>query len=262
MSDKQYFLLCGLPRSGGTLLSSILNQNPDIVVSPLSIVPGLCEKIIDHCDTQSFNNFPTPDTIKKNLVQSTFDNFYKNIESRIVIDKNHAWGNKFYYEMVREYIDENIKVIFVTRPVTEVLSSFILKYDDSFFNVPEEYDDIFFKCKDMLKTGDQIDISLRSLKYLSENYPDKLMVVEYKNLCRRTKRTLENLYEFMGMSYFNHDLNHIPKFTFSGQSYNDTLHEVYPTICESKVNPRKVLGKNYYRFRHYDKFTLPIHTTQ
>ena len=31
---KTYFFLSGLPRSGSTLLSSILNQNPDIYCSP------------------------------------------------------------------------------------------------------------------------------------------------------------------------------------------------------------------------------------
>jgi hypothetical protein len=38
--DKKFFFMAGLPRSGGTLLSSILNQNPDIYVSPQSTLPN------------------------------------------------------------------------------------------------------------------------------------------------------------------------------------------------------------------------------
>ena len=33
---KSIYFLGGLPRSGNTLLSALLNQNPDIYVSPLS----------------------------------------------------------------------------------------------------------------------------------------------------------------------------------------------------------------------------------
>ena len=38
---KTYHLLAGLPRSGNTLLSAILNQNPDIYSSPLSPITGM-----------------------------------------------------------------------------------------------------------------------------------------------------------------------------------------------------------------------------
>ena len=38
--NKKFYFMAGLPRSGGTLLSSILNQNPNIYVSPQSTLPN------------------------------------------------------------------------------------------------------------------------------------------------------------------------------------------------------------------------------
>tara|TARA_B100001094_G_C18131979_1_gene772800 strand:- start:403 stop:528 length:126 start_codon:yes stop_codon:yes gene_type:complete len=38
---KKIFFISGLPRSGNTLLSSLLNQNPDITVSGQSIIPEI-----------------------------------------------------------------------------------------------------------------------------------------------------------------------------------------------------------------------------
>ena len=35
--NKEVFFLAGLPRSGNTILSSILNQNPDVCCTPNSI---------------------------------------------------------------------------------------------------------------------------------------------------------------------------------------------------------------------------------
>ena len=36
--DKQIYFLCAMPRSGNTLFASIMNQNPELVVTPNSIV--------------------------------------------------------------------------------------------------------------------------------------------------------------------------------------------------------------------------------
>ena len=38
--DKQFFFMAGLPRLGGTLLSSLLSQNPDVYVSLQSVLPN------------------------------------------------------------------------------------------------------------------------------------------------------------------------------------------------------------------------------
>jgi hypothetical protein len=42
---KKYFFISGFPRAGNTLLSSILNQNKDILVSGQSIVPEIFYRI-------------------------------------------------------------------------------------------------------------------------------------------------------------------------------------------------------------------------
>ena len=44
---KTFFFISGLPRSGSTLLSSILKQNPDFYADISSPVEGLCTTSID-----------------------------------------------------------------------------------------------------------------------------------------------------------------------------------------------------------------------
>ena len=76
MKDKKYFFLVGLPRSGITLLSSILNQNKKIVVSPLSPCAGFMDSMeieMRHCNIA--NIFP-PDEQSINSVLSNFLNNY------------------------------------------------------------------------------------------------------------------------------------------------------------------------------------------
>jgi hypothetical protein len=39
--NKKYFFLCGYMRCGNTVLTSILNQNPNLNITPNSVVPEI-----------------------------------------------------------------------------------------------------------------------------------------------------------------------------------------------------------------------------
>ena len=66
---KKLYYLCGLPRSGNTLLSTILNQNKNIAVTPNSIVTEIYKNLyflkknnmtfLNFPDEQSFDNVLT-----------------------------------------------------------------------------------------------------------------------------------------------------------------------------------------------------------
>ena len=85
-----YFFLAGLPRSGNTLLSSILNQNPEIMVSANSF---LCDHMHHTALLQydeRFKNFPDSNSLN-NLISSTFDSYYKDWDAKYIIDRS-SWG--------------------------------------------------------------------------------------------------------------------------------------------------------------------------
>ena len=70
---KKYFYFCGLPRSGNTLLSNILNQNPNIHSTGHSFLPDLFFAI---------KNAQNSSAVFKNYTcQNNLNNVYKNIIS-------------------------------------------------------------------------------------------------------------------------------------------------------------------------------------
>ena len=84
--EKKYYFLAGLPRSGNTVLSSILNQNDKIYSSPLSPISD----ILWNYD-QSLQN---SEHFKRNFNNNTIDvgksiltGYYKGIEKKIIIEK-------------------------------------------------------------------------------------------------------------------------------------------------------------------------------
>ena len=56
---KRFYYLCGLPRSGNTLLATILNQNKNIAVTPNSVLTEIYKYLyFIKTNNMSFLNFP------------------------------------------------------------------------------------------------------------------------------------------------------------------------------------------------------------
>ena len=66
--------LVGMPRAGNTILSSILNQNPNVKMSAHSILPTLLDSILQIKNHERFLNFPDSHGID-NIIENIFDQF-------------------------------------------------------------------------------------------------------------------------------------------------------------------------------------------
>ena len=56
--DKKLFFLVAMPRSGNTLFSTIMNQNPDIAATANSVTLEIMKDIFLLKQTDVFKNFP------------------------------------------------------------------------------------------------------------------------------------------------------------------------------------------------------------
>jgi sulfotransferase len=90
--DKTYHFLAGLPRSGNTLLSSILNQNSTIYSTPLSPLAGLMWDYRGIYNTEPISRNEENKLRANTFLSSFIDNFYKDIEKPIIIDREKMWG--------------------------------------------------------------------------------------------------------------------------------------------------------------------------
>ena len=84
---KKLYYLSSLPRSGNTVLASILNQNPKIACTSNSIVTDILKNINSlKIGPTSYNNFPD---------KKSFDNVLKNVSQNYYKDwknQNHSPG--------------------------------------------------------------------------------------------------------------------------------------------------------------------------
>jgi len=77
---KKYYFMSGLPRSGSTLLSSILNQNPRMHSGPSSpVVATMLALESSLSNDELYLAYPKPDQARK-IISSVIDNYYSDVD--------------------------------------------------------------------------------------------------------------------------------------------------------------------------------------
>ena len=121
--NKKIFFLAGLPRSGNTLLTSILNQNPDIACTPNSITLEIYKELFLLKKTDVFINYPHHQSID-NVLDAVYPAYYKDWNYKYIIDRGVA-GTTGNLMLLKKHFKQEIKIIFLVRPLLEVLASWI-----------------------------------------------------------------------------------------------------------------------------------------
>lgn len=249
--DKQYYFLAGFPRSGNTLLSSILNQNPDIYSSPLSPVAEymwVCHEAARNIENSRTNSYPNR---SKNAIVNIIKNYYQDVEKPIIFDRDKNWISPPNARMIKEYFDLNTKVIFTTRPIIEILASTIAIFKDSLveeMNGSEYIQDINLVkndnlCDYLMSEHGQIG-RLYSALYSIDNLNDgNIHVVKYEDLLSAPQKTMNNIYDFLELDHFNHNFTNIQKID------KDNDHEVGHPKDLHKI--RRKLGRGTVRVEDY-----------
>ena len=178
--------MAGLPRAGSTLLSSLLNQNPNLYSGPSSPVLGAMFTVHEHFLTNElYTGFPKPDSVNK-IIGSLIDNWYYDVKEPIIIDKNRAWTARVPF--IEGYIQQEAKIIVPVRRVDEILTSILTMIHRNPFEEGQPrinfVDEILVKnnipindenrCTHLLNGGGIVWESLNALMMgLEEGYKDK-----------------------------------------------------------------------------------------
>jgi sulfotransferase len=245
---EQFVCLSGLPRSGSTLLSAILSQNPKIHAEGNSAVCQLMWDLQVSCKTSCKEQIGAnnrENTVTE-LISKIPEIYYSNIDDneKIVVDKCRTWTSSDNFELLKKYIDKDIKIIVLERPILEVVNSFCKIYDKN--NAEKDLNKFL-----ALNTAPVMS-SLNGLLHAKfNNQENHFLFITYDELIENTQETIKKIYDFCGWEYFEHDLNNIvPRYKENDNEYKlYGLHDVYPTIKKSDntiVLPQEIIDKCNY----------------
>jgi len=223
VKNKKIFFLTGFPRSGNTLLTSILNQNPDVGCTPNSITLDIMKDIFLLKRTDVFLNYPDHKSLD-NVLDAVYSAYYKNWNFKYIIDRGPA-GTKGNLTLLKKHFKQEIKIIFLVRPILEVLASWIIwaeKTPDNF--IRQKTRNPIEACHNLMREDGQIMKIMRCMhNLLKPENKHHVHFVDYKEIVEKPIATLKRIYKFLGIPPFKHRFINLEQVKVNGLGYDDTI---------------------------------------
>ena len=220
--SKKIFFLAGLPRAGNTILTSILNQNPDVCCTPNSITLEIIKDLFLLKTTDVFLNFPDHKSLD-NVLSSVFDNYYKDWNYKYIIDRGPA-GTDGNLELVKKHLDPNIKIIFLVRPVLEVLASWMDWANKTPDNYLKREGTPTQACHKLMDKDGQIMKELKCmLNLLQPKNKHHVLFVDYHEIVDKPQETINSIYKFLGIPKYKHRFKNFKQIEVNGLKYDDSI---------------------------------------
>ena len=218
--NKTFYFMGGLPRSGSTLLSSILNQNPRFYSGPSSPVLGAMFTLEDYfTGNELYHGYPKPEQVNE-MIGRVLHHFYSDVDKPVVIDKNRAWTARVPY--IEGYIGQQAKILVPVRRVDEILTSILTMVhrnpfqegqarvnfvDEQLIKTNTPIND-YNRCMYLLNDGGIVYESLNAIMMgFQQNVRDKMHFVDYNDLVDNPEKTMEDIYDFLGEEHYDHDFD-------------------------------------------------------
>jgi sulfotransferase len=242
-----FHCIAGLPRSGSTLLATILRQNPRLQVAQASPLPHLLDCLLRKMSGESLwrADFDEPGR-RARILRGLIEN-YQGFSSgpggpadleRVCIDHNHPWNGKLG---LLHALFPAARVICCVRDIPAILNSVErilrenpLEAPGLFHFNPETT--VYSRAAMMMCPGSgflaQCWEQLKEAWY--GPFREKLILLEYDKLISQPEWVLRNLYGRLEQSYFVHDFEHFSYWAEDGDRRTSMLgmHRVEGPIRE------------------------------
>lgn len=216
---KQFVCLSGLPRTGSTLLSAILSQNPKIHAEGNSAVCQLMWDTYVSCSQNCAEQLLANNRQKTvfDVISSIPSTYYKDIleEETIIVDKSRSWTLEPNVRILEKFVDSNIKMIVLERPIEEIVKSFVKLHQQ---NGKE------FNALDLLKPmSEPLMRSKAGLEWAKKNNEkNTFLFIQYQELVETPQKVMEKIYEFLQWEPFEHYFENISV----KYPENDTIYQL------------------------------------
>lgn len=246
MNNKKIHFISGMPRSGSTLLSAILRQNPRFhagMTSPVgAFVSGLLEQVGAGSE---FGPVVTTEQ-RQRLLRGLFASYYADKpDGSVIFDTNRVWSARL--PVVRDMFPD-AKVIACVRNVAWVMDSIERLYranpyeNTRLYNDATERNTVYSRVETLSQRNRLVGFAWTAIKeaFYSEQ-AGSLLVVDYDLLANVPGKVLPLIYQFIGEPWFEgHDFSNL---AFDAPEFDSALgvtglHKVRPEVA---LKPRRTV---------------------
>ena len=237
--SRKFHFISGLPRSGSTLTSALLRQNPRFHAGMSGPVAGLFESVIAQVSAGSEMSSMVDEQQRARILRGLFDSYYADRDEPVVFDTSRSWAAQLPALMK---IFPEAKVVCLVRDLAWIMDSMERQFRSNafentlLFNNPGERSTVYTRVEAMAGANRLVGFPWHALKEACYGeFADRIVLVEYDLLAARPAEVMPLLYDFLGEEPFDHDFDNVqydaPR--FDSQLGLDGLHRVH-----KKIEPR------------------------
>lgn len=209
--NKKYHFIAGLPRSGSTLLSALLKQNPKFHASITDPLATIVKGIIETSQEGPGMKYEVPIERRINTIRGTFEGFYQHIDKPVIFNTNRAW-TLLTSQIDTIYTDS--KFIICVRDIARIIDSFenIHRNNPMVKNTVSGSigGTVYSRADSLMLEEGIVGFPLQGIKQaITGNEQSKLFIIEYNKLCQKPGLIFNALYNFLEEEPFEHDFNNI-----------------------------------------------------
>ena len=257
----RFAFLAGMPRTGSTLLGTLLAQHPSLHPTRTSCVRELMRYPLGfNLGESPYFDRKDPNAQCWGIAKGILYGAYENVEAEVVVEKDRGWAGDV--ELLQRVLGENPKILAPVRPTTEIIASFMLISQKNGAKSKIEDEVRLAKRESNPWTLSRVIWekyvypNWRTFKYAYEQHPECFLLIEYDDLVANPKRTMDRVCTYLDVEPWAPSTENLS----NPNPENDAvygipgLHYIRPELKRVSPPAWEVLGEECYEF--WDKQNL------
>jgi sulfotransferase len=211
--ERGIHFISGLPRSGSTLLSAILRQNPRYHAGMTSPVGGLVTALLRQMSQDNETSVFIDDVQRHAVLDAVFDAYYRSVPAhKVVFDTNRIWCSKL---PLLGTLFSRARVVACVRHVPWIIDSIerLVRRNrlepSKIFNF-DAGGTVYSRVEGLGSGAGMVGFAWNALReaFYGEE-ADKLMLLTYETLTAEPRHAMDAVYDFLDEPRFDHDFEHL-----------------------------------------------------
>lgn len=213
VTRQTFHFISGLPRSGSTLLSAILRQNPRFHAGMSSPVASLFNSVLAQVSAGSEFASVVDQSKRRALLRGLFDSYYADLPQDVVFDTNRHWCARL--PTLLDLFPE-AKVIACVRNVAWIMDSIERLYranpyeNTRLFGGNPARSTVYSRLEGLAQHDQLVGYAWSALReaFFGEQ-AGAMLVIDYELLTRAPAKVMSLVYAFIGEAPFEHDFDNV-----------------------------------------------------
>lgn len=218
---QQLHYCLGLPRTCSSVIMNILNENPRFFTTgtcPLPYLVDSCRNITSQVSEFIALDKDVLSEAYLNFLRQGFRGWFESMTDKpVVVSKSRVWSEYLNHTLT---LNPNSKYIYIIRDLRDIICSFetlLNKYPN--INIGEEnrlfQHEPFEKRMELYCTDGMANLGrplhmIPHVMEMAQKHPNNFFFLRHEDFNENPRQTFQQLYQFFGEEYFEHDFDNIP----------------------------------------------------